>query len=118
MQRRENIRSMLFAVLFCAVCSAAVETLAGNITVTNIETRIIKPFPRGDVLFAIKCNVKNSENTEQKTVVKLQAVDEEGFELTSIYLPVKLKAGESKTVSERSSMPETDFAKAKWGVKD
>jgi hypothetical protein len=113
------MRSMLFAILVCTIWCATVDVLAGDITVTNIATKVMSPADNnGDVWFAIKCTVRNNENTSQKALVTLQAVDADGFELNTIGLVVKLNAKESKNVSQKSYMPEKEFKKAKWGVKE
>jgi len=98
------------------MCSTAV---AGDVDVTSIATKIVKGRDQsGDVWYAIKGVVKNNDKTEQHAVVTFQAIDSEGFELTSVSVVSKLKPGESKIVSTQSYMQETDYKRAKWRVKD
>jgi len=113
------MRSTIAAFLICMACGQSAEALADNIGVANIATRIVEgPDSGGDVSFAIRCTLRNNENRDVKAFVTLQAVDADGFELTSVTLVGKLKAGESKNVSHKTYMPARDYKKVTWQVKD
>lgn len=113
------MRRTLIAILVCLACGTSSAALAGDVDVTNIATKIVKGRDQsGDVWFAVKGVVKNNDRTEKQAVVTFQAIDSEGFELTSVSVVAKLKPGESKIVSTQSYMPETDYKRAKWRVKD
>lgn len=92
--------------------------MASAVTVGKIATRLRgEPDDAGDVSFAVAVDVTNDTQQAVEVTVDLQAVDQDGFELTDLTLYGSLGPGETKRLSDQRYMPHRDYlAIAKWQV--
>lgn len=102
------MKKFITAVLF-VILSASTQLFAGEITVSNIATKIVEgPNSSGDIHYAIKADVTNSGQNNQVSV-KLQGIDGDGFELEDLYLSGDIAPGETKTLTDKRIMAEKDY---------
>ena len=90
-------------------------TMPPSVSVTEIKAKMLgKPDRSGDVWFAVKADVHNQGEFPIDSV-QVQALDEDGFELEELRLAGSVKAGAKATLSEKSYMAFSNFAKiAEW----
>lgn len=92
--------------------------MAAAVTVREIATKQRgEADDAGDVQFAVAVDVTNNTDDLVEVAVDLQAVDDDGFELTDLTLYGSLRPGETKRLSDQRYMPHRDFlAIARWQV--
>jgi hypothetical protein len=86
-------------------------------TIEDIATKILKE-EDGEFSYAIKALVENDSDDEEVSI-EIQGLDEDGFEIYSLYLSGIIPIGESKYLTTREDYAEPDlFHKiVKWQIK-
>ncbi|MGG6296595.1 hypothetical protein ACQ4M4_19565 [Leptolyngbya sp. AN02str] len=90
-----------------------------EITITGIATKqMSQPDDSGDIYYAIKATVQNNSGRPLEVNISIQAVDEDDFELTDVSLSSEIAADETKTITDKTFMPHSDYVQiAKWQIK-
>lgn len=76
-----------------------------TVKVSNIAVKVLKVDDEDNVVsYAIKAditNMKDDEYSEEDVSVEIQGVDEEGFEIISVYLSGNVQFNTTKTLTDR-----------------
>lgn len=90
----------------------------GLVDIADIATkRRGEPDSSGDVWYSIKATATNNTTNLVEVGVDLQAIDDEGFELTTVTLVGVLEPGETKVLTGRDYMQADEFEQiARWQV--
>ena len=94
--------------------------MAAAVTVGKIAAKLRgEPDDSGDVWFAIVADVTNNTQDEVEVRVNIQAVDQEGFELTELTLRGSVGPGETRRMSDQDYMKHRDYLNiARWQVEN
>ena len=83
-----------------------------NIKVSNIAVKVLKVDDEdNEVSYAVKAditNIKDDEYSEENISVEIQGVDEDGFEIISVYLSGKVQFNTTKTLTDREDYQDKD----------
>lgn len=76
-----------------------------TVKVSNIAVKVLKVDDEDNVVsYAIKAditNMKDDEYSEEDVSVEIQGVDEDGFEIISVYLSGNVQFNTTKTLTDR-----------------
>ena len=83
-----------------------------TIKVSNIAVKVLKVDDEdNEVSYAVKAditNIKDDEYSEEDISVEIQGVDEDGFEIISVYLSGKVQFNTTKTLTDREDYQDKD----------
>ena len=91
-----------------------------TIKVSNIAVKVLKVDDEdNEVSYAIKAditNMKDDEYSEEDVSVEIQGVDEDGFEIISVYLSGNVQFNTTKTLTDREDYQDKDefYQVVKW----
>lgn len=82
------------------------------IKVSNIAVKILKvDNEENELSYAVKADITNSkddEYSEEEVMVEIQGIDEDGFEIISVYLNGNVKFNTTKTLTDRLEYQDKD----------
>ncbi|MEG0347604.1 MAG: hypothetical protein RR605_06070 [Acinetobacter sp.] len=83
-----------------------------TIKVSNIAVKVLKVDDEdNEVSYAVKAditNIKDDEYSEENVSVEIQGVDEDGFEIVSVYLSGNVQFNTTKTLTDREDYQDKD----------
>ncbi len=83
-----------------------------TVKVSNIAVKVLKVDDEDNVVsYAIKAditNMKDDEYSEEDVSVEIQGVDEDGFEIISVYLSGNVQFNTTKTLTDREDYQDKD----------
>ena len=83
-----------------------------TVKVSNIADKVLKVDDEDNVVsYAIKAditNMKDDEYSEEDVSVEIQGVDEDGFEIISVYLSGNVQFNTTKTLTDREDYQDKD----------
>ena len=83
-----------------------------TIKVSNITVKVLKVDDEDNkVSYAVKAditNIKDDEYSEEDVSVEIQGVDEDGFEIISVYLSGNVQFNTTKTLTDREDYQDKD----------
>ena len=83
-----------------------------TIKVSNIAVKVLKVDDEdNEVSYAVKAditNIKDDEYSEENVSVEIQGVDEDGFEIISVYLSGNVQFNTTKTLTDREDYQDKD----------
>ena len=83
-----------------------------TVKVSNIAVKVLKVDDEDNVVsYAIKAditNMKDDEYSEEDVSVEIQGVDEDGFEIISVYLSGNVQFNTNKTLTDREDYQDKD----------
>jgi len=83
-----------------------------TVKVSNIAVKVLKVDDEdNEVSYAVKAditNIKDDEYSEENVSVEIQGVDEDGFEIVSVYLSGNVQFNTTKTLTDREDYQDKD----------
>lgn len=83
-----------------------------TIKVSNIAVKVLKVDDEdNEFSYAVKAditNIKDDEYSEENVSVEIQGVDEDGFEIVSVYLSGNVQFNTTKTLTDREDYQDKD----------
>ena len=113
-------RSSLFILLSIFVGLTGAITAAQGLEVSGLAHKVLSgPDDEGDMEISVKVSVRNTADTDRDAEVVVRAVDKEEFEVFEVRLTAKVKAGQTRTLSDTQFVGEKLYKSiVRWEIEE
>jgi len=111
-------KMVAIAIVACMSCALAIAS--AEVTTSDLSHKILAgPDKDGDYLISVKVTVKSLLDTGQEVLLRVQALDAEGFEVFEMELKGRIGAKETRTISDSAYISERLYRTVtKWQMEE
>lgn len=112
------LRLLLVMSIGTLVLIGTVVAASQGLEFTGLGHKVLSgPDSDGDLEISVKINVRNPTNADQDAKVVVRAVDKEGYEVFDVELTGKVKAGETRILTDTQYIKEKVYNTIiKWEI--